>query len=428
KVAPSFAGLQSVVDRQRGGQLLLSWNDATDTTTAPGVQSDITYRIYRDTTENVRVEPTYLWQTVTTTTFLDTGLTNGQTYWYIVKAVDGAGNVDGARIVRLSGIPTRENTAPSLAPEALGFSPANKIGATQVTFRVLYTDVDGDKPDYVRVVVESSSGVNEWSMEATDAGASPDYVNGVIYQRIQTIEPGDYKYYFKCRDSPGAASFEGPKPYATSPKEDIKIFSRNTAPVLREMAVTPTFGDVKTEFSFTAIYTDADGDVPVNMRVVINNQPYDMVMITGGADYTQPSTWSFSTTLEKGTHTYYFFVSDGQGNSYTSSTRNLEVVDAEVEERGGDFLTNFLNDEYYGLTGFVWLVLLIILIIGIIAVASMAGGKKQSPPKKGAEGEQAPAPGETISCPTCNSKLLVNTTERPVTVECPSCHSQLKVS
>lgn len=83
----------------KDGKLDLSWNMATDDT---GVDY---YNIYRDYNATPIVTVNH-----PTITYQDSGLTNGQTYWYEINAVDVFGN-EGNKSDAVSGRPTKKSTS-----------------------------------------------------------------------------------------------------------------------------------------------------------------------------------------------------------------------------------------------------------------------------------------------------------------------------
>jgi len=92
---PVFNGLVSAVDTETGGAITLDWDVATDENTDP-TAGPIKYNIYR-TTDNPNFIPSVsnLHDTVIgVTTYDDVGLSNTQTYYYIVRAEDSEGNED----------------------------------------------------------------------------------------------------------------------------------------------------------------------------------------------------------------------------------------------------------------------------------------------------------------------------------------------
>ncbi len=101
---PTFAGLQTVTNAQNSGcQLDLAWTAATSQCAA-----GVTYNIYRSTTSGFTPSGVNQIATgVTGTTYQDNvGLTNGVTYYYIVRAVDTLNAMEETNVVEKSHTPT----------------------------------------------------------------------------------------------------------------------------------------------------------------------------------------------------------------------------------------------------------------------------------------------------------------------------------
>jgi len=96
---PAFSGIKSVENTGTGTSLLLSWSAANDSEGSV----PITYNIYRAVYSGGEdfVNPI---ASTTNTSYMDTGLTEGTTYYYVVRAQDSAGNEDG-NLVEMSGMP-----------------------------------------------------------------------------------------------------------------------------------------------------------------------------------------------------------------------------------------------------------------------------------------------------------------------------------
>ncbi|MCX7918455.1 MAG: CehA/McbA family metallohydrolase [bacterium] len=97
--APAFSGITAVVDIGTGGKLNLFWAPASDVT------PPITYNIYRSTTSGIFDFTTPIYTGISGTSFTDQAVSNGTTYYYIIRAVDYAFNED-TNTIELSGIPT----------------------------------------------------------------------------------------------------------------------------------------------------------------------------------------------------------------------------------------------------------------------------------------------------------------------------------
>lgn len=93
-MAPTFAGLASA--SASGSMINLSWNAATDAVTA---SAQMVYGIYQATSpggQNFNT-PTYT-TAAGQTSYAVSGLVPGQTYYFVVRAQDQAGNIDSNKV------------------------------------------------------------------------------------------------------------------------------------------------------------------------------------------------------------------------------------------------------------------------------------------------------------------------------------------
>jgi glucan endo-1,3-alpha-glucosidase len=111
-------------------QVLLSWNASARATS---------YSIYRSTTSNGE-GTSALSSGVTGTSFTDTGLANGTTYFYKVASVNSAGT--SAQSTEVSATPTGSTGTglPDLVVSSLTWSPANPNAGDHVVFTVVVTN------------------------------------------------------------------------------------------------------------------------------------------------------------------------------------------------------------------------------------------------------------------------------------------------
>lgn len=98
--APEFSGLESVSPAS-STSLQLSWQAATDNVTA---DADIKYRICYSTAAGECSASFESSAEATGTGHTVTGLTAGNTYYFIVRAVDGAGNTDNNTVEKASAL------------------------------------------------------------------------------------------------------------------------------------------------------------------------------------------------------------------------------------------------------------------------------------------------------------------------------------
>ncbi|MCK4267041.1 MAG: hypothetical protein KAX31_07145, partial [Thermoplasmata archaeon] len=125
---PVFGGLVSATDAGVGNTIDLMWNPASDPS------YPITYNIYMSAVSGGQnfAAPDYM---TNQTNFQVTGLTNGQEYFFVVRAEDSAGNEDANTIER-SAIPTTEDIIP---PEIILTVPADSETGVLVGQDVIIT-------------------------------------------------------------------------------------------------------------------------------------------------------------------------------------------------------------------------------------------------------------------------------------------------
>lgn len=89
------------------------------------------------------------------------------------------------------------------------------------------------------------------------------------------------------------------------------------------------------ELTYRIIYSDPDNDPPDYVRVVIDGTSFDMSIQTDCASeecngiYTDTELYSYTTTLEIGTHDYFFTTSDGLAETTTETTIGPDIISFE---------------------------------------------------------------------------------------------------
>ena len=141
------------------GQATLSWISPSNSGSSPVTN----YRIYRSTTSGTE---TFLAQIGNVTTFVDSGLTTGKTYFYKVTAVNGAGesaqsNEASAMLVVLATTPT--------APLGL---VASAQSASQIELSWQPPSSDGNSTIVGYVVERSVNSGTTWSVLVQDTGSN----------------------------------------------------------------------------------------------------------------------------------------------------------------------------------------------------------------------------------------------------------------
>ncbi len=127
----------------------------------------------------------------------------------------------------------------------------------------------------------------------------------------------------------------------------------NNAPELSNPKMTPSQGDIGTEFTFSIHYYDEDGDIPISINVWIDGEEQDMILKDG--ENAADGIYEFNTKLTEGEHIYYFTAYDG-----------LETV------RADDFTTpkikKVIDERSQEKFAWDWLILIVILVIIIILI------------------------------------------------------------
>ncbi len=304
--APEFSGLKTLSDDTTGNSVSLNWQSASDPSTP------IRYNIYRSTSDSI--PSSYTYQT-TSTSFKDTNLTNGMTYWYTVRTEDRFSNEDANGNTK-SVIPS-DSTPPSF--NGLNSAEDQESGSSVLLEWNEATDFSGDvKYNIYRGV----SSVDTSSPEVTGI-MSTQYVDvGLVNGKI-------YYYIVRAEDQHDNEDSNQKSLSAIPTKpNDVPELSNPSGPREEEVGNT---------LQFSVIYKDNDGDEPVHVRIFINNVPYDMLSSGGSSpDYKAGVIYTYSTsTLQKGTYMYMFEAKDsadenpatnGDEKTVKTSTRNLEVT------------------------------------------------------------------------------------------------------
>jgi chitodextrinase len=161
----------------------LSWSASSDPTVSGQTTSGVAgYNITRNGTAL---------PTTTATTLADSGLTPGTTYTYLIRSIDGSGNLSGAASVQ-----TTTNSAPDTTPPSV---PANaqaipkSAGEVDVTWSAS-TDTGG-------------SGLAGYNVYRSDLGTTPmnsSLLTTVVY--VDTLVSGSHSYNYTVEAVDGAGN------------------------------------------------------------------------------------------------------------------------------------------------------------------------------------------------------------------------------
>lgn len=249
---------------------------------------------------------------ISTTTYLDTGLSDG-TYYYSIFALDSTGNASVRAQTTVTVVADSSTEAPSiLTPTAGSYNsvhisyslPENPLtGSVQVVF----TNTDSQTTTFT--MSDATSADITFSPTSTNSAvlaANPSAINGIT-SSFSTVLPDDtYTVTLKYRDQVG-------NPVATDEVESIVIDT--VAPTITLLGEsTVSIGENETYVDAGSTASDAvEGDV--TSRIVITNS----------VDTTTP-----------GTYTVIYAVSDSIGNVAENVTRTVVVEAAETVSEMSD--------------------------------------------------------------------------------------------
>lgn len=178
-----------------------------------------------------------------------------------------AGEITG--LVINSTAPTG-NQAPVLskAPASPLVSPENGLSGGLFTFKITYSDANGDPPafhdlviGYVRLVIDNLPAID------MTPPASPNYVTGAEFSTTvdsanPLLAPGEHSYYFVASDGWVTTRY----PALGQPS---LTFTINRPPGLSEAAVTPVKGNQGMSYVYSVKFTDLDGTRPPDDAVLL---------------------------------------------------------------------------------------------------------------------------------------------------------------
>jgi hypothetical protein len=133
-----------------------------------------------------------------------------------------------------------------------GVKPDCALHRSTITFKVKYTDREGNPPvGGVRLHLLRDGIPITGSPFNMKKGTDSDYTAGVIYSHTRTLPWGDYSYNIQSTDACNAATGD-----PTTTQQGPEII---TPPVLTRARVIPTAGDASTKFRYRVDYSATDG-------------------------------------------------------------------------------------------------------------------------------------------------------------------------
>ena len=374
---PVFSGLVLADDPQTGGAVDLIWAAATDPdliecNSDPSIP--ITYNVYYSTTPGIDPQIT---DAVTQSTSIQiTGLQDGTTYYFMVRAQDSAGNEE-TNTIEMSAMPTTPiDTTP---PQFNGLVSATDL-ATGGNVSLTWSDAtdldtiecnsDPTLPLQYNVYIATASGGQNF--------LSPNQTVSVTQATVPELQNG-VRYYFVVRAVDAAGN------------EESNTIEHSAMPTTPIDSTPPTFGglnlvvtdngtgDITLTWNIATDPDDpecnSDPSTPITYNIYVSENPT--------FDFSQPTATTSQQQypfldLERGV-TYYFIVraEDNAGNEETNTvTKTAELA---LLDEGFDFL------DYW------WIILIVVIVLLLVVIALLARRRKgEEPVKEEEEVEEVP--------------------------------------
>ena len=117
----------------------------------------------------------------------------------------------------------------------------------------------------------------------------------------------------------------------------VDVLTKDRPPSLSLGRVTPDPGDTMDTFNFSVVFMDLDGEGGT-VKLFIDGVEHAMARDPADLDPTDGTTYTFSTKLAKGAHTYYFDASDDYGllaMGPSVGSENAQTIDVRSPLRSG---------------------------------------------------------------------------------------------
>lgn len=194
-------------------------------------------------------------------------------------------------------------------------SPQTGNTSTQFTFRINYTDREDQLPQRIHLILNGDQHPLQ-PVDETDQNA----MNGKMYRYRSTVPAGENQYSVVADD--------GLKETRRGPFTFFANYTGNAPRV--NISVLPRRGNKNTNFTFEAVYRDADGDPPAYVKVKIDDVWYDMTKAEETTNFHQGARYTYTTRLPDGDHRFRVKASDGENTVLTLKRKQPTVLDKRV--------------------------------------------------------------------------------------------------
>ncbi len=328
---PDFGGLKSAIDDGNDGNVTLSWDPAAD----PSIP--ITYNVYMSLTSMGQDFGTANYTTLATSLQI-TGLTNGVTYYFVVRAEDSLGHEEN-NLVEKSAMPTTpiDSTPPTFA----GLQSATDSGTDgNVTLdwnaatdpNTIECNSDPSLPIAYNIYYSETPGGQDFATPNATTTSISYEVTGLLNGRT-------YHIVVRAEDSAG-----------NEEQNSIELSAMPTTPVdstppaftgLESVTDLGTGGDVRLTWIATddpdTVECNSDPSLPITYNIYYSR-------VSGAQDFFNPNATTANTQidisgLQNGVF-YYFVVraEDSVGNEETNLIEKSAMPTTPVDSTPPDFL------------------------------------------------------------------------------------------
>ncbi|HHD16875.1 MAG TPA: PKD domain-containing protein, partial [Euryarchaeota archaeon] len=182
---------------------------------------------------------------------------------------------------------------------------------TEFEFSVLYKYRPDTAPSKAELILDGG----RHELTTTDT----TFRTGALYKFTTTLMEGAHSFHFE---------FEADGKTARFPTEgELKKPIVNHIPLLGSNSVDPAKGTDDMDYTFSVIYSDADGDAPGKYDIFIDGERHSMR--SSEYDYVGGATFTYTTFLSVGNHSYHFEFSDEKNDVRLPETGEFQGPDVE---------------------------------------------------------------------------------------------------
>lgn len=260
------------------------------------------------------------------------------TYSYYFTCSDGEFNESTQKIID----EPKVNHPPVLSDAKV--SPEKGLKTTTFYFTVVYEDKDDHAPEYVKLFLDGKEREMVRDENSSPSLKDSDYTNGEQFVYATQLGAGVHSFYFEASDG-----------YDTGKTDTFEGAKVNSAPQLIDGVVEPPTGHQYKVYTFRVLYKDLDDDPPLYVKVYIDNSKtgINMTLNTQSSPYLHDGKYQngeqyiYSTTLDEGSHSFYFEAYDGVEKNQTGKIDAPTVQEIILEANAGSDITVNVGDEVY---------------------------------------------------------------------------------